>query len=218
MNATTAEGPHTGSSLSDDNDIRIRGTFPMELTSSPIRSPFTEASGGYDGSGSSPLLAPAHEKYGPGHHATKGDDDDTSEMDFSPRTPERANWGCLRVEIPEVYEEDENSVSQIFTTFPRLQHGNRSIPSKLWGRKSCQINHGQELDDNAPVWKAYQDEATKHDQTMIDGWSGDMDILLVFVRDIHYVPGKVSCCYLLGWPLFCSPHILHHRILQTVTA
>ncbi|KZV95280.1 hypothetical protein EXIGLDRAFT_707548 [Exidia glandulosa HHB12029] len=39
---------------------------------------------------------------------------------------------------------------------------------------------GRELDDGARVWKVYRDEATAYDNTMLDGWSQTLDILLIF--------------------------------------
>lgn len=40
---------------------------------------------------------------------------------------------------------------------------------------------GEEMADNARVWKIYRDEATTHDKSMLDGWNKTLDILLIFV-------------------------------------
>ncbi|KZV89312.1 hypothetical protein EXIGLDRAFT_838617 [Exidia glandulosa HHB12029] len=39
---------------------------------------------------------------------------------------------------------------------------------------------GQELADNARVWKVYRDEAMQHDDGLLDGWNNTIDILLTF--------------------------------------
>ncbi|KAF8210589.1 hypothetical protein K438DRAFT_1809972 [Mycena galopus ATCC 62051] len=39
---------------------------------------------------------------------------------------------------------------------------------------------GEETSDNARVWQIYNDEATKADTLMTDGWSRSIDVLLVF--------------------------------------
>ncbi|KZV90718.1 hypothetical protein EXIGLDRAFT_648927, partial [Exidia glandulosa HHB12029] len=39
---------------------------------------------------------------------------------------------------------------------------------------------GQELADNARVWKVYRDEAIQHDDGLLDGWNNTIDILLTF--------------------------------------
>ncbi|KZW00424.1 hypothetical protein EXIGLDRAFT_745670 [Exidia glandulosa HHB12029] len=39
---------------------------------------------------------------------------------------------------------------------------------------------GREMDDTARVWKVYRDEATAHDETMLDGWNKTLDVLLIF--------------------------------------
>ncbi|KZW00413.1 hypothetical protein EXIGLDRAFT_604453, partial [Exidia glandulosa HHB12029] len=36
------------------------------------------------------------------------------------------------------------------------------------------------MDDTARVWKVYRDEATAHDETMLDGWNKTLDVLLIF--------------------------------------
>jgi Family of unknown function (DUF6535) len=220
MNAISVGDPHTPvdplGNLDSVEDTRIRDTshiveitpsFPPEIINSGPSSPHRrhtakDASWEHSASSSSllPISAPNERDSStitetidiPSHHGAY-DENETSPSDyaFSPHSPARANWGSLRVHIPEVGEEVEDSPAENFT-IPRLQHTNRTIPSKLWGRVSCQSNHGQELDDNAPVWKAYQNEATKHDKTMIDGWSGDMDVLLVFVSEHHSASGQVS--------------------------
>ncbi|KZV90725.1 hypothetical protein EXIGLDRAFT_616544, partial [Exidia glandulosa HHB12029] len=39
---------------------------------------------------------------------------------------------------------------------------------------------GQELADNARVWKVYRDEAIQHDDGLLKGWNNTIDILLTF--------------------------------------
>ncbi|KZV89315.1 hypothetical protein EXIGLDRAFT_149025 [Exidia glandulosa HHB12029] len=39
---------------------------------------------------------------------------------------------------------------------------------------------GQELADNARVWKVYRDEAIQHDDVVLSGWNNTIDILLTF--------------------------------------
>ncbi|KZV80412.1 hypothetical protein EXIGLDRAFT_845540 [Exidia glandulosa HHB12029] len=39
---------------------------------------------------------------------------------------------------------------------------------------------GEEMSENARVWKVYQDEATLKDDAMLDGWNKTLDILLIF--------------------------------------
>ena len=41
---------------------------------------------------------------------------------------------------------------------------------------------GHPVDDHHIVWKMYVNEATIHDNTMLDALNRSMDILLVFVR------------------------------------
>ncbi|KZV98631.1 hypothetical protein EXIGLDRAFT_606763, partial [Exidia glandulosa HHB12029] len=36
------------------------------------------------------------------------------------------------------------------------------------------------MDDNARVWTVFRDEATTHDNNMLEGWSKTLDILLIF--------------------------------------
>ncbi|KZV86741.1 hypothetical protein EXIGLDRAFT_801646, partial [Exidia glandulosa HHB12029] len=39
---------------------------------------------------------------------------------------------------------------------------------------------GSEMDDAARVWKVYRKEANAYDAALLDGWSGTLDILLIF--------------------------------------
>ncbi|KZV95346.1 hypothetical protein EXIGLDRAFT_766259 [Exidia glandulosa HHB12029] len=39
---------------------------------------------------------------------------------------------------------------------------------------------GGEMDENAPVWKVYQDTATIQDGALLDAWNKTLDILLIF--------------------------------------
>ncbi|KZV89478.1 hypothetical protein EXIGLDRAFT_146750 [Exidia glandulosa HHB12029] len=39
---------------------------------------------------------------------------------------------------------------------------------------------GHEMDDGARVWRVYRAEAMSHDTTLLEGWSGTLDILLIF--------------------------------------
>lgn len=44
---------------------------------------------------------------------------------------------------------------------------------------------GEEMSEHARIWKIYNDEAAKFDSTLIEGWNRAMDVLLVFVSEIH---------------------------------
>lgn len=46
------------------------------------------------------------------------------------------------------------------------------------------------MDDAARVWKVYRKEANAYDAALLDGWSGTLDILLIFVRDF--------CCWFVA--------------------
>ncbi|KZV89696.1 hypothetical protein EXIGLDRAFT_617875, partial [Exidia glandulosa HHB12029] len=39
---------------------------------------------------------------------------------------------------------------------------------------------GSEADDAARVWKVYRAQATLHDNALLEGWNGTLDILLIF--------------------------------------
>lgn len=41
---------------------------------------------------------------------------------------------------------------------------------------------GNEMRHDAPIWKMYVEEATRHDEGMLRGWNGSIDTLLIFVR------------------------------------
>lgn len=43
---------------------------------------------------------------------------------------------------------------------------------------------GEEMSNNARIWRIYIDEARKFDTVMIDGWNRSLDVLLVFVSAI----------------------------------
>ena len=47
--------------------------------------------------------------------------------------------------------------------------------------KSAQDELGQEIVEDAWVWKVYNDEATKADEALFEACNRGMDVLLVFV-------------------------------------
>lgn len=49
-------------------------------------------------------------------------------------------------------------------------------------RKYPPDKFGEEVADNARVWKVYRDEATEDDKTLLNAWNKTLDILLIFVR------------------------------------
>lgn len=51
-----------------------------------------------------------------------------------------------------------------------------------WNRKYPPDKIGEEMTDNARVWKVYADEAVKFDQDRLTQWNGTLDVLLLFVR------------------------------------
>lgn len=57
--------------------------------------------------------------------------------------------------------------------------------------------YGDEASDHARVWKVYRDQAKEHDDKLLAGWHGSLDILLIFVRGCHLVlrhaDEKVEC-------------------------
>lgn len=41
---------------------------------------------------------------------------------------------------------------------------------------------GEEMSDNARVWKVYRDLATAHDESMLQGWHETLNIVMLSVR------------------------------------
>ncbi|KIJ36349.1 hypothetical protein M422DRAFT_782264 [Sphaerobolus stellatus SS14] len=78
----------------------------------------------------------------------------------------------VTIQITEGDDED----SQMQVPLPRKQ------PSRFWGSESLagELDIGEELGENAPIWDKYCEEARLHDKSMTEGWNADMDVLLVF--------------------------------------
>ncbi|GJJ14913.1 hypothetical protein Clacol_009183 [Clathrus columnatus] len=79
---------------------------------------------------------------------------------------------------------NNEAVSLNFTIEEQVKKPNppRKLPSRFWGREALpgEIDIGQELGDRSLVWERYQTEAKEHDKLLTEGWTGDMDVLLVF--------------------------------------
>jgi hypothetical protein len=51
--------------------------------------------------------------------------------------------------------------------------------------------YNEEMENNARVWRVYNDEADRIDAEMVAGWRGTLDTLLIFVR--IDTPGMNHC-------------------------
>ena len=46
--------------------------------------------------------------------------------------------------------------------------------------------YGEEMSDNARVWRVYNDESDRIDAEMVAGWKGTLDTLLIYVSVFAY--------------------------------
>ena len=67
---------------------------------------------------------------------------------------------------------------------------------------------GQELAENARVWKVYREEAIQHDDGVLSGWNNTIDILLTFVcsRVLVTIPPDDE----VGWSVLGGHDSVHH--------
>ena len=69
------------------------------------------------------------------------------------------------------------AVEELYTTYPQEE-----VDTEFKKKYPPDLQLGQELNDNARVWKVYRDEAIQHDDGLLQAWNNTINILLTFVR------------------------------------
>ena len=72
-----------------------------------------------------------------------------------------------------------------------------------------------EIGTSAQLWGVVFKEDEKYDKTLVEGWKGDMDGILIFVRPSNLLsacPG-IERTFADGSLLYCRRR-LHHRCIQ----
>lgn len=106
-------------------------------------------------------------------------------LDFNtPKKPSLANGQLgINANIPNSGNNEADSLVDLGIQEPIQKLLPRKIPSRFWCQEASpgEIDIGQELNHHSPLWERYQTEAKEHDKILSEGWTGDMDVLLVFV-------------------------------------
>jgi hypothetical protein len=61
-------------------------------------------------------------------------------------------------------------------------------------------------------WASYHKVSSKYDDEMLERCNGNMDIVLIFVRDFRYFFYTHPTSTQLGWSVLCRQHCIHRRI------
>lgn len=73
-------------------------------------------------------------------------------------------------------------------------------------------SHGQTSnydDPSSTIWSVYVSEADVYDKTLVEGWTADMDGILIFVRNYVFFAIKPSTYFLSVWSFLCQCHSFH---------